>query len=323
MGETKIVFHLPRQYVQDFRYIQLYNRLHNFLSSAGAKVVIKSRTDAPPDTSVGAASHYNDGDLHLVDMGKLKGEGILNTSIAYINPFCHVDPNGVQSESSIGQRNFNLSLVNEKLAKDFFQELRSRFVTPRKSRRDQIEQKSHFEPEILAVFLQGSRPLTLRSALHSPIEMLETVVKAANGRKVVVKPHPLALEDDAKTIAEARRRGLKFKVTFANVHDILQASACSISFNSAVALEGFLHRKPAILFGKSDFHHICTTVRNLEDFGDGLSRATSEKRVDYEKFLYWYLAMNCYNPFGPRFSQRILQLFSEIGFGADRLGLKL
>ena len=49
-------------------------------------------------------------------------------------------------------------------------------------------------------------------------------------------------------------------ISDANVHDILKACRATVSINSSVALEGFLHRKPAVLFGLADFHHFAGRV---------------------------------------------------------------
>ena len=49
-------------------------------------------------------------------------------------------------------------------------------------------------------------------------------------------------------------------ISDANVHDILKACRATVSINSSVALEGFLHRKPAVLFGQADSYHFAGRV---------------------------------------------------------------
>ncbi|MGL4319329.1 MAG: hypothetical protein ACRCS3_00550, partial [Paracoccaceae bacterium] len=109
--------------------------------------------------------------------------------------------------------------------------------------------------------------------------------------------------------------------TVANVHDMIASAVCTVSFNSAVALEGFLHRKPAILFGQSDFHHICETVREPGKFAEALERVLARAPGGYAQFMFWYLGMQCLHLHWPRFEARVEAIFAAAGFGAERLGL--
>jgi capsule polysaccharide modification protein KpsS len=59
-------------------------------------------------------------------------------------------------------------------------------------------------------------------------------------------------------------------ITDANIHSIIKASDVTVSINSTVALEGFMHKTPAILFGDADFHHFCGRVEAAEQFKDVL-----------------------------------------------------
>jgi hypothetical protein len=319
--KARLIFHVPGQYLDTHQYLALFRRLDQVFRPRGAEIVVRDRRDGPRDSTPGAAKHYDDGDLHIVDMGRLRGPGILNAAVAYIQPYWHLDPQGVQAESSIGTRVYDPRKIDYAVAGPFFEAMRADLLALRKSRRDQMERVTAFAPGAIAVFLQGLRPLQQGLAHCTPLELLRAVCAGAGGRQVLVKPHPLAAEDDAEIIDAALAEGLPVTVTMANVHDIIAASVCTVSFNSAVALEGFLHRKPAILFGQSDFHHICETVRQPGEFAGALERLLARPPGGYAQFMFWYLGMNCLNLYGPAFEARVMATFEAAGFGAARLGL--
>ena len=152
--------------------------------------------------------------------------------------------------------------------------------------------------------------------------MLRAVALGAGGRAVLVKPHPLAVEHDAGVIARVVADGLPVTPTSANVTDMIAASVATVSMNSACAIEGFLQRRPAILFGPSDFHHLAQTVRQPDDFPRALAQVLAGPEPDYARFLFWYFARNCLNVSGAGFAQKVLAIFAGAGFAPDRLGIR-
>ena len=321
MARAKLIFHVPGQYLDTHHYLALFRRLDEVFRPRGALIAVRDRQQGPRDSDARAAAYYDDGDLHIVDMGRVRGPGILNAAISYIPPYWHLDPVGVQAESSIGARSYDPRQIAYAKAAPFYEGMRADLSAARKSRRDQVERVTEFAPGAIAVFLQGLRPLQQGLAYCTPLQMLRAVCAGAGGRQVLVKPHPLAAEDDADVIDAALAEGLPVTVTMANVHDMIAASVCTVSFNSAVALEGFLHRKPAVLFGQSDFHHICETVREPAEFGAALARVLGRAPGGYAQFMFWYLGMNCLNLYGPAFEARVMAIFEAAGFGAERLGV--
>jgi hypothetical protein len=323
MSHAKLIFHLPGSYLTNYtevRHLGLFARVAEIWGAQGATILVRDRRDGPWDQP-GPTSHYDDGDLHLVDMGRARGAGVLNAAVAYVQPFWHLDPAGVQAESSIGGLPYEARQVDYAKAGPFFEDLRARIVLTRHSRREQMERVTPFAPGAIAVFLQGARPEAQGLTYCSPLEMLRGVCAGAEGRQVLVKPHPLDAEADAEVIDAALAEGLPITPTLANVHDMIAASVCTVSFNSAVALEGFLHRKPAILFGQSDFRQFAETVRKPAEFGAALARVLARPPGGYAQFVFWYLGMQCLHLHGPRFKARVQGVFDAAGFGVDRLGI--
>lgn len=324
MPDARIVFHLPQPYLGSYAgaaHLGLFRRVAEIYGAQGVGIVVRDRRDGPFEGGPNAAAHYDGGDLHILDMGRVQGTGILNAAVAYMQPYWHLDAAGVQAESSIRATAYDPAKVAFDVAGPFFEDLRKQIVLQRRSRRDQMDEVTEFAPGAIAVFLQGARPQAQGLAYCTALQMLRAVARGASGRQVLVKPHPLALEEDATVMDAAIAEGLAITPTLANVHDMLAGCTASVSFNSAVALEGFLHRKPAILFGQSDFHHFAETVRDPADFPNALTRTLYRPPGGYAQFLFWYLGMNCLHLHGPRFEARIAAIFDAAGFGADRLGI--
>jgi hypothetical protein len=322
MADARIVFHLPERHLQDWattRHLALFRKISDAFAPRGATIVVQDRRAGP--FLAGPTRQYDDGDLHVIDTGRASGPGVLNASIAYLPPFWHLDPAGVQAESGIGARAYDPAAGPLKPAMAFFERMRGRYVLPRQSRRGQPSEVTRFPKGSIAVFLQGGQPQANGLTCCSSAEMLRAVAAGAEGRSVLVKPHPLSAEGDARIIAEVMAQGYALHATTANVHDMIAASVATVSFNSAVALEGFLHRKPAILFGASDFHHFAETVRHPSEFQDALARALARPAGGYAKFMHWYFVQNCLNITARDFAPKVEGIFAAAGFPPERLGL--
>ena len=324
MADAAIVFHLPRRYLADYAtvgHLRLFDRIDHVLAPLGARIEVRDRRLLPFEGR--DAAPYADGNLHIIENGRVQGPGVLNATMAYLPPWWHLDPVGVLAESGIGARVYVRSLVPVKPAMALLGDLRDRWVTPRRSRHTQAEAVANLAKGCIAVFMQGTLPHARGLAHCSPAAMLAAVARGAGGRAVLAKPHPLALEHDLAVIADVRAQGLTVTATNANLHDILAACVVTVSFNSAVAIEGFLHRKPAILFGPSDFHHFAETVTDPAGFPQALTRALDHPKEGYAQFLHWYFARQCLNIGGKRFAEKLLAILAAAGFPPERLGIKM
>lgn len=312
---ARIILHLPERLHQTYqsRDDMLYKRIEDHLGPRGAQIVLQTR---PPKDA-----RMADGDLHIVDNGRVNAPGYLNACTAYLKGFWHLDPQGVLAESGIAALPYDPDLVDKPAADAFAARIRARFAGARQSRYRQPRAREALPEGAIAVFLQGPSPQNLGHAHCTVAEMLAAVAMGAQGRTVLVKPHPLKPDLGRAQIAAACARGHALVATDANVHDILACAAVTVSINSAVALEGFQHGKPAILFGKSDFHHFVETVRAPEAFPAAL-RAALARRDDHARALYWYFGQHCLWLDAPDFEARLLAIFARAGFDAPRLGLR-
>lgn len=297
--------------------LAIFTRLAVMCEAHGLTVRALARPWSEMNPNRGGA----DGNLHIVENGQMRGEGWLNTALAYLEGFWHLDPEGIQAESSAGRAVFDPEAMDKAEALRFLRRLQRRFVAPRRSRFAQPREVALDLPKgAVALFLQG------RSAYHGgrcslPMaRMILGVAQGSGGRPVVVKPHPQALEEGVAAIAEAMAQGAQVQVTDANVHDVLAACAVTVSVNSAVAMEGFLHRKPAILFGRSDFPSLAVRAGDEADFPQALAAALG-RGWPYARMLHWYYSRHALELAAPDFEERAFVAFARVGFPKERLGL--
>ncbi len=317
---TKIVFHFPDRYSSTYMqasHLRLFTRIKILADHMNIPVEVR-----PRDQRLGLGTctpaeldeilEY-DG-LHIIENGRIQRDNVLNVALAYLQPFYHLDAQGVLANSSISKLEFDPSQIDPRLAQQFFDHLQTEFVAQRKTRYDQPQGDKDLPDGCIAVFLQGAGPHKYGTTHCSDEAMLRTVLEHAEGRPVVVKSHPLSAPGfDVPLVRDLLLEGHSLHATEANVHDILAKACVTVSFNSAVAVEGFLHRVPAIFFGKSDLHHIGEMVEHLSDFPRALTRALTETRA-YPAFLQWYFREQCLEIGTRGADQKILDTLSKYGF---------
>lgn len=85
-------------------------------------------------------------------------------------------------------------------------------------------------------------------------------------------------------------------------------------------MEGFLHCKPAILFGRSDFASLVTRAQHPDDFPAALQAAlTTDWR--FGKMLYWYFSQHTLDTKAADFEDRLFARFARAGFDRQRFWL--
>lgn len=323
---AKVVFHLPKQFHDNYlelTHLALFHKIHELVTTRGGEIEVRRRHEALRAPQRTDWSDYLEAEnLHIIENGMVQQVNALNTALAYIPPYFHLDAQGVLADSSAGNADYDAARVNAVLASSKFRSLQDRLVKKRRSRYGPKEDVTEISKGCIAVFLQGDNPHRQGTAYCDNETLLRTVAESAGGRTVVVKAHPISKQlDDAQLILQLLQEGLPVEGTDANVHDILRQCAVTVSYNSAVAIEGFLHSKPAILFGKSDFHHVAETVRTPEDFPNALSTALTSHH-DYAKYLHWYFSQFAVSVDDWLLDDKLLQIFGAAGFSVERLGFQ-
>lgn len=285
MARAQVRLHLPGQMFgpDGPRLPQFFRRLLTQLEQRGAETAVLHRDYAA------LAEVPSEGHFDLVHNGQLRRTRALNLGVAYLGRFFYADPQGVYFESTINDMVFNADTVPVKSAMAFMAEQRALWVEGRKSRHAQPQAVEMLGKGHIAIFLQDWSDPVERARYMDSDQMVRTVVEAAAGRDVIVKPHPRYAGRETQKIRQyLRRTHPHVRVTEANIHDILVGAAVTVSISSSVALEGMLHRVPAVLFGRSDLHHCAEIVRTPQDWPAALDRALT-RDWPYGRFLLWFL----------------------------------
>lgn len=259
-----------------------YKMLRQKLTQRGADVQIVTRA------AEWMAAGLRPGDFHFVHQGRAPGPRVLNCAVAYLNPFFYADPQGIYFESTNTAAPFDAAQIPADRAAIFFDDLVSRHVTPRRSRYAQPPEVRDFPPGAIAVFLQDWSLPVDRARFMGAKAMLAAVLAHRGGRPVIVKPHPRNQGIETLELLDLLREHPDVIVTDANLHDILRQAAVSVSISSSVAVEGMLHRVPAVLFGRSDLHFCAHTVQVPGDWPAALTRALATD-WPFAPFLFWLL----------------------------------
>lgn len=322
---AKIILHLPQDGATDGaaealagRHLRLYRVIRDMARVEGIGLELRPRArDLTPASRTAPDDRFADGNLHILDDRSVQADNVLNCAVAYFWEFWHLDPKGTKAFSGIGDLAYDAADMPYARAQHFFAGQKARLVDKRRSKYGQKAAHTPLPEGALAVFLQGDFPRRQGATRFDDLAMLDVVRAHAGDRAILVKPHPLVT--DPFTLAEiGALRDDRLTVTDANVHDILASCAVTVSINSTVALEGYLHRKPAILFGRSDFHHIAGRVQVPADFPDAMTVALARKR-GYAQYLAWYFLRHCLRLGSPGLEPAIWARFAAAGFPKARL----
>jgi hypothetical protein len=314
---AQIIFHMPRHMAaaDGSQLPVFYKQLRKGFGAVGADIAIGHRNlTALAGVAAGP-------DFHFVHNGRIARRGVLNVGLAYIAPYWYADPKGIFADSSVADLTFEPQSVNASAAARFFGRMGERLKRPRTSRYDQQAEVTVFPQGCIAVFLQDWSDPVERARHMTAREMIEAVLARTDGRVVVVKPHPRTRGIETIELLDwLARAHPQVIVTEANLHDILACAAVSVSISSAVSMEGMLHRVPAIVFGRTDFHHCAETVRDKADWPDALARALAQN-WPFEAFLFWFFRENCIAMGEDKMMPGILARMTGQGADFQALGL--
>ena len=313
-ADANIILHLPAPMARQADLPGFPRLLRDQLTAAGARVDIRAR-DLDALNAMGDTP-----DLHIIWQGRIRHPRALNTAVGYIFPFWYLDPMGVFGESSLAGAQFDPAAQDPKASADLVARLTQRLVIPRKSRFDQPDTGETYREGCIAVFLQGWSEPTERLRYMSEAEMLDAVLRDTGGRPVVIKPHPNTRDRETFEMLATLADRPDVTVTFGNIHDILARAAVSVSLCSSVSLEGMLHRCPAVLFGRSDFHHCAMTVTTAADWPRARDTAIATD-WPFAAFLHWFLEKGMINASRTEFVDLVAQRFAQNGIDLGPLSL--
>ncbi|SMO72134.1 hypothetical protein [Paracoccus laeviglucosivorans] len=218
---------------------------------------------------------------------------------AYHYPFWQIEPAQQRWRFHVARSPFDADRINPQQARDFADRLRQRVIPGAPPTRD--------GPILIA--LQGHIRRCRSFQTTSPVEMVEQVARI--GRPTVATLHPKE-SYDARDMAAlqavaARHPNLRLG---GDTMALLRDCPFVVTQNSAVAFDGFLLGKPAVLFAQIDFHHIAL---NMADDAQALEKAETH-RPDFDRYLFWFLQEKAINATLPDAGARILTAMRRGGW---------
>jgi hypothetical protein len=308
---TAFVFHLPGSVLRDAGLMKpYYVKLIEGLKERGFPVSLLAHDRALVPAQVEA-----DQAVHIVDHGGHRHPRLLNTGIAYVYPFWHLDPWGIRAASSIAAKAFTPADIDAATATLFADKLRKRLVSTRRSRYEQPRKRAEVPAGCLAVFLQSEAHRGVTETCYLSLrEMVKAVMARDDPRPIVIKPHPRDTDPATRRfLARIAGRDPRITISEANIHDILEQAAACVTINSAVGIEAMMHGCPVILCGKADFHHCAITVQTPADLDSAIAEAMSCD-WPHDAYLYWYFGLNCLSAGQPSLVDDFLQRIREAGY---------
>lgn len=302
MCPVPVTLHLPPAQLAG-EMMPFYARLTDGLRALGHLV-----TQILHDRATAAATVEAVAGIHILDHGRVAHPRARNAGVAYVYPFWHLDPLGIRAFSSIGGRSFDPAGIDPAEATAFADRLRARLVGKRTSRYEQPPEVATFPQGCIAIFLQSEEHPDVAETCHlTARQMIRAVLDRDDPAPVVIKPHPAGLSGETdRFLRRLARQDARVTVTGANIHDILSAARAVVTINSATGIEAMLHRRPVILCGKADFHHIATTVARPRDMAAALE---GPDQRPFDAYLYWYFRKNCLDATSETLAAEVLARF--------------
>lgn len=220
---------------------------------------------------------------------------------AYHYPFWQIESVPQRWRFNVARSAFDPKLVDPRTARDFTARLRARVLPGAAPGNDGFA----------LIPLQGHIRRCRSFQTTSPVEMVETV--AATGQPCIATLHPNEQYDaqDRAALQRIARRHPNLRIG-GQTMTLLRNCAFVVTQNSAVAFDGYLLGKPAVLFGQIDFHHIGLNVADL-GAAQALVRAQSH-RPDFDRYLYWFLQERSVNATRPDAGARLIAAMKKGGW---------
>lgn len=203
---------------------------------------------------------------------------------AYYFPFWRIEDTAQRWAFRVAQKSFGPAEIDTDTATEWFNRWR-RFLF----------RKAPLSAEktgMIYVPLQG-RLLDHRSFQSmSPVEMIDEVQARAGSRLILLGLHPGEnyAADEIAAVERIAAADPRVSLQTGGMDEALRICDLVVTENSSAALSGFFFRKPAVLFGETDFHHQMPRVSQLGV--DEAWRAAEAITPAYARYLYWFIQLN-------------------------------
>jgi hypothetical protein len=236
-------------------------------------------------------------------------DGMLVMRPSYLPAFWRIEDSADRWKFEVAGRAFDPETLSARNARTFVRDL--------KTRRFGAAMRVPSRDGYVFVPLQGALSVKRGFQHAAPLDMLVAALSHAQGRRVIATLHPSVTlggwEQGAlrRIVADNPR----LSIESGPATDWLPGCDYVVTQNSGAAVEGFFWGKPAVLFAKSDFHHICANVGELGVAGAfEAAEAMLAEPPDFERYLTWFIRDNCINPANAHSSRRIAATLTRRGW---------
>ncbi|MGL4311976.1 MAG: hypothetical protein ACRCSU_15965 [Paracoccaceae bacterium] len=288
----RLILYLDRGTLERFQTGQ-----HNFLRRLSDAVTTQGwRVTARESTAEERAKAPTRDGYALYHMEQPTHARALTCRRSYIGAFWHIEKTAERWNWPVVKAEFPAGDVRRDLADPFLARLaREAFPGPT----DAVSDGSIFVP------LQG-RLLDHRSFQStSPLAMLETLLERTKAPIcATLHPQESYSETEMNALQTLTGRNHRLTVRTGGSIDLLHRCALVATQNSSLAFQGYLLRKPALLFAGIDFHHIAASVDR--DGTDAAFAALCDPPPDFAGYIHWFLQEQAINAGRPDCEMRIL-----------------
>lgn len=158
--------------------------------------------------------------------------------------------------------------------------------------------------------LQGKLEIRRHFQAMSPLEMIAATLQADPARRIIATLHPNEVYSAAE-IAALRGFGPRFAVSDLPSKTLLAGCDYVVTQNSGMGLLGWFADKPAVLFGRIDFHHMAGSVL---DSGVAGAFAGAGGKGPYAGYLHWFFKQQAITWWDASAGARIQARFREHGW---------
>ncbi len=212
---------------------------------------------------------------------------------AYLRGFWYFDELGTRNNSSHRLRRFEERLVAEGYANKVHGKLADQFIGANASKFAQAARGSHpVSQGCLALFAQDFLPPRHHRHYLTVPQLIAAAIRDKGARALCIKPHPNNTPEERAQLQAFHNPDRGVFVTEASIHDLLAACDCVLTLTSAVGFEAFLHRKPVVLGGQTDFAQNAITLTDPTRLGAAIAAALA-RTWPHERFVTWFLRQNC------------------------------
>lgn len=267
---------------------------HNFIAQV-ANVAREAgfRVEFKPNTATERMKSATRRGYSMFHMDEPYHERALTMRRVYHYPFWAIERSARRWEWRVAQARFDPADVDRAAADRF-----ARYWRKRLFGEGVRAEKGGF----VYVPLQGRLSVRRSFQTSTPLEMVAQTLERTGARRVIAALHPGETYSNAETAALERLCAdhPRLELRIGGMEELLPACDLVVTQNSAAAFNGFFFEKPAILFGRVDFHHIAA---NVADLGvDGAFEAAARAQPDFAGYIWWFwqvMAINAGRPEAP------------------------